>query len=223
MLAKQTGVPVVVDPNRVHAVQYLLNRTTCSVIVSDDGLQHFPLGRDIEIAVVDGTRGLGNGYCLPAGPLREPATRLQRVHYIIINGSGGENCPTGFAMEFTPTSLTNISTGQKLNVANWSFGKRVHAVSGIGNPARFFNLLRKLQFDIIEHALPDHYALAQNDIYFNDELPVIMTAKDAVKCQIFATAQHWYLDVEADVENAFWENLLFQLRLQATAKNTLLH
>lgn len=221
MLAQQTGVPVVVDPNRVHAAQHLLNHSNCNIIISDDGLQHLRLGRDIEIIVIDGKRGLGNGRCLPAGPLREPAIRLQRVHYIVINGEPRVGCPEGFKMRVNPTQWMNVKTKELSDVTKWSAGRQVHAVTGIGNPSRFFDLLRKLNFDVIEHTFPDHHVFSASDIVFSDELPVVMTAKDAVKCHAFANEHHWSLTIEAVVEDVFFEGFDFQLELISTAKNCL--
>jgi tetraacyldisaccharide 4'-kinase len=221
MLAQQTGVPVVVDPDRVHATQHLLNHSDCNIVISDDGLQHLRLGRDIEIIVIDGKRGLGNGHCLPAGPLREPPIRLQRVHYLVINGEREPHCPTGFAMNVKPLHWVNLKTGETLMLDQWHDSKRIHAVTGIGNPSRFFNLLKELHFDVIAHEFDDHYLFTENDIRFYDELPVIMTAKDAVKCNAFASEHHWSLTVEATVEDNFWDHFNFQLEMISIAKNCL--
>lgn len=221
MLAQQTGVPVVVDPNRVHAAQHLLNHSNCNIIISDDGLQHLRLGRDIEIIVVDGARGLGNGRCLPAGPLREPPIRLQRVHYVVVNGEPKEDCPAGFKMNVNPTQWVNVKTGATLAIAQWQSGKRIHAVTGIGNPSRFFGLLKSLHFEVIEHAFADHHIFSERDIKFSDDVPVVMTAKDAVKCHAFATEHHWSLAIEAAVDESFFECFDFQLELISIAKNCL--
>lgn len=221
MLAQQADVPVVVDPNRVHAAQYLVNHSDCDIILSDDGLQHLRLGRDIEIIVIDGERGLGNGHCLPVGPLREPAIRLQRVHYAVINGQPCEGCPDGFRMHIQPLYWRHVKTDKTIPCKQWSNAKRVHAVTGIGNPSRFFNLLTSLGFEIIEHAFPDHHSFEASDIEFADDLSVVMTDKDAVKCKPFSGDQHWSLSIESIVEANFYKYFDFQLELISVAKNTL--
>ena len=205
MIHKRTGCPVVVAPDRVEATRHLLERHDCDLVVSDDGLQHYRLGRDIEIAVVDGQRGLGNGLCLPAGPLREPAGRLQEVDLVVINGGGA--CPgldTGLPverMQLVPLRFVNIGTGEVAQADTFS-GESVHAVAGTGHPARFFDTLSELGCEVNPHPFDDHYLFNRSDLNFGDALPVIMTEKDAVRLAGLdpaRLARFWYLEVSAEV------------------------
>ena len=224
LIARRTGAPVVIDANRGQAVNQLLMGFNCDVVVSDDGLQHYALQRDIECVVVDSQRGFGNRQCLPAGPLREPLSRLKTVNFIIVNGGVNHSIPTltpAFGMELQASTLTQLGTGERLSVQAWleryasekeSEMRKVHAVAGIGNPGRFFTTLRSFGFEVIEHVFADHYAYQPNDIHFDDNLPVIMTEKDAVKIQSFADERCWYLAVEAAIDEAFYSSLIEQLK-----------
>jgi len=205
LLARRCRCPMAVGPDRPTAAQALLDHADCNIIISDDGLQHYRLGRDVEIAVVDGVRRFGNGHCLPAGPLREPVRRLQSVDMVIANGTAG---PREYAMKLQPTSLHNLQQAEKTQPLAQFAGQRVHAVAGIGNPRRFFELLASHGLDAIEHPFPDHHPFRAEDIDFGDELPVLMTEKDAVKCQAFAEANHWYLPVDAQLDERVPQILL---------------
>lgn len=197
LIALRAGCPVVVDANRVRAANNLLATHECDVIVADDGLQHYALARDVEIAVVDALRRHGNGRCLPAGPLREPLARLAAVDLVMINGGGaGDEC--GFTLR--GEHVHSFDTAQPPRALSDFAGRRVHAVAGIGRPARFFEHLRARGVQVIEHAFPDHYAYDAADIRFGDGLPVLMTEKDAVKCRGFTDALHGYLPVSAELE-----------------------
>lgn len=206
LLAGRTGCPMAVGPDRVAAARALLEHRHCDVILSDDGLQHHALGRDVEIAVLDGVRRLGNGHLLPAGPLREPRRRLRRVDFVVVTGGGvhGE-----YEMKLRPQPPRRLGGGGE--VASWdSFaGRTVHAVAGIGNPVRFYDTLRKRGLDIVEHSFPDHHRYREGDIDFAaaDE-PVLMTEKDAVKCRDFAHPNLWYVPVDAELDPRFSERLL---------------
>jgi tetraacyldisaccharide 4'-kinase len=201
LLRLRTRLPVVAGRDRTQAVQRLL-RESVDIIVSDDGLQHLRLARDFEIVVIDGARGLGNGYLLPAGPLREPASRLQRVDCLVVNGDrapGLELAETSpvLNMRVSGDTLQPLSgQGASLPLADLA-GRRVHAVAGIGNPGRFFRQLTAAGVLVTEHPFPDHHRYRAADIAFNDGLPVLMTEKDAVKCRAFAAADCWYLPVAA--------------------------
>lgn len=213
MLARQSECPVAADPDRVRGAQYLLREHRCDVIVSDDGLQHLRLARDMEIAVIDGARRFGNGYCLPAGPLREPIGRLQEVTFRVTNGDpqAGE-----YGMTLVETGFCRVSAPESYASAGSFKGETVHAMAGIGNPARFFAHLRRLGVEIIKHPFPDHYRYVPGDIRFPDNRPVIMTQKDAVKCERFAGDHVWYLAVEARpdprLEEEIWQRLKEKLR-----------
>jgi len=212
LLARHSGCPVVVDPNRVRGAKHLIESFQCSIIVSDDGMQHYALSRDIEIAIIDGDRRFGNGHCLPAGPLREPVTRLQRAHLSLINGRAGTK---EYAMTLRATGFCRLNEDVIEDVDNGFFeGKSVHAVAGIGNPARFFTQLRSMGIEVLEHPYADHHNYQPEDLQFNDNRPVIMTEKDAVKCRQFqslleqAPDRYWYLSVEAVPDNAIEELIL---------------
>lgn len=204
---RRSSVPLVVDPKRPRAVQHLLAQSDCDVVLCDDGMQHYALGRDIEIAVVDGSRGIGNGRLLPMGPLREPATRLDSVDHVIVNGAGF-SWPHSHEMHLLPQGWLNLR-GEMLPAP--AAGSCVHAVAGIGNPSRFFQQLEKNGFSVIPHAFPDHYDYSVRDLDFGDGLPVVMTEKDAVKCLGIAQSHWWYIPVAADLPQAFLDKLLQQI------------
>lgn len=208
MLARRTDCPVIIDPNRVRAAEYLIQHFNPDIILSDDGLQHYRLHRDIEIAVIDGARQFGNGYCLPAGPLREPISRLARVDYLLVQAEKKFD-RASYQIQLKPVQAINIQTGRSLAPDKLlELGHKVHAVAGIGHPQRFFALLASLGFSVMPHAYEDHYAFQPKDLIFSEALPVIMTEKDAVKCEAFAQANWWYLRVEAILEAAFCQRLL---------------
>ncbi len=209
LLARSSACPVMAAPDRVLAARKLVDEHDCNIIVSDDGLQHYAMARDIEIAVIDGARRFGNGYCLPAGPLREPTTRLRRVHARVTNGPPrtGE-----LGMRLQPLRFRSVKTPRSERPTDAFAGEQVHALAGIGNPSRFFQQLRELDIDPIERALPDHYRYQSQDIEFADDAPVIMTEKDAVKCQSFADQRCWYLEVEAQPDPALAEKILRLLK-----------
>lgn len=192
LLARRTGVPVAAGPARPAAAALLLEEG-CDVIVSDDGLQHYALARDLEIAVIDAARGLGNGRCLPAGPLREPRRRLETVDLVIANG--GDSPLTPYSFRLVPEPLRPLVPGQQGAVPA---GGPVHAIAGIGNPARFFAQLRALGFEPIEHAFPDHHRYRPGELTFDDDLPILMTEKDAVKVFDGAAGRGWVLPVRAE-------------------------
>ncbi len=165
--------------------------------MSDDGLQHYALPRTVEIAVLDGARGIGNGFCLPAGPLREPASRLHEVDFVVVNGATSQTFNNAqLVTELIPEYWVNIGNGDVLALEKLPESPRVHAVAGIGNPHRFFQTLRNLGLDIIEHAFPDHHVFSAVDIRFGDNLPIVMTEKDAVKCARFALDHCYALHVK---------------------------
>lgn len=207
MLAQLAQCPIVVDPERVRAVQHLLASSDVDLVISDDGLQHYRLWRDLEIAVLDGTRGLGNGLCLPAGPLREPAERLNDVDIRVCNGLNRTLAEIPcWEMTLKPTALVRIQDGKLEDLADWK-GRQVHAVAGIGNPERFFETLRGLGLSPQPHAFHDHHRYNSADLEFNDPLPIVMTDKDAVKCREFATENMYALRVEAVLDAGFYDQV----------------
>ena len=209
LMARRTCCPVFVAPNRVAAAHALLKNSDCNVIISDDGMQHYALGRDIEIAVVDGRRRFGNGLCLPAGPLREPPSRLARVALVIVNGVAD---PNEHSMQITVGKAVNLSNPELVCDLDTFSGKQVHAVAGIGNPQRFFQLLKEHGLQVKAKAFPDHHPFAKTDITPDDERPLFMTEKDAVKCKSFAQPRHWYLPIDIEVDEAFANRLTELLR-----------
>lgn len=203
MLVRQTGVPVVVDPDRPRGARALLAQG-CNILLSDDGLQHLALGRDIELVVVDGARGFGNRRCLPAGPLREPLSRLSEVDALLINGAPTFEPPDGaWTFRLMPVRWRSLENGVACPLDPPPFEGAVHAVAGIGNPGRFFATLETLGLQVKAHAFPDHHRFTPRDLGFGDTLPVVMTAKDAEKCDTLALKNAWVLEVEAAPEPAF--------------------
>lgn len=213
LLARRAGCPVWRGADRVAAATALLAaHPECDCLISDDGLQHLRLARDVEIAVVDGARGLGNGLPLPAGPLREPPARLRAVDAVVINGAGATGLPPGTTLTLEGSRLVNLASGDKvLPLEAWR-GHRVHAVAGIGHPRRFFDQLRAAGLQVVEHPFPDHHPFTAGDLVFDTALPVVMTEKDAVKCARFAREEWWCLPVEARLDPAFFDMVGARLR-----------
>lgn len=235
LLCRRTGVPVAVCRSRWSAGR-LLAQEGVDVIVADDGLQHLALAREAEIAVIDGERGLGNGYLLPAGPLREPPERLGRVDILVVNGDGRYRAGiaagplprlAGPAAKALAGAFTMRLEGERLlalagtatRALSSLAGQRVHAVAGIGHPQRFFTQLRAAGLEPIEHPFPDHHRFRAGEIVFDDELPVLMTEKDAVKCRALGGPNHWYLPVTASFSEAEAAELFGRLRRTVTSRH----
>ena len=203
LLARRAHCPVWVGADRAAACRALLvHHPECDVVVLDDGLQHYALARDVEIAVVD-SRGFGNGHLLPAGPLREPVSRLSTVDAVVYHGGSGSQGPRGFSMRLEGVTFVNLANGSRATGAGSLGSKRIHAVAGVGDPPRFFRHLEALGFDVLAHAFADHHAFAAADFAFDDRLPVVMTEKDAVKCTGFAEPHFWMLPVRAELDAQF--------------------
>lgn len=203
MLHDRTGLPLVADPERPRGARRLIDEG-CDILISDDGLQHLALGRDIELVVVDGRRGWGNSRCLPAGPLREPLSRLDDVDAVLINGEPAFTPPRGaHSMTLAPAGWRPLGGTARVALRPLPFTGPVHAVAGIGNPERFFATLSELGVEIVAHAFTDHHAFRQADLVFDDDRPVVMTAKDAVKCCGLALGDAWVLEVEAVPDAGF--------------------
>ena len=198
LLARRTGCPVAVDADRLRASAMLVEDGV-DIIVADDGLQHYRLRRDFEICVVDGARGLGNGRLLPAGPLREPATRLNSTDVVLVNGSGfATNDSIGF--QLVANAALRLNGSQQRPLTEFS-STTVHAVAAIGNPHRFFDLLRSFGMQVIEHALRDHERLNTKQIAFGDRFDVFMTEKDAVKLRTTVSDRLWMVPVDLAMED----------------------
>lgn len=205
LLARRAGCPVVVDRDRCRAAEMLV-ADGANVIIADDGLQHYRLARSYEICVVDGSRGLGNGHLLPAGPLREPAARLKEVDRVLLNGPLQEEDAMLSALrrdciefELRPSKAIRLNGTQARPIDHFA-GTTVHAVAAIGNPKRFFDLLRAQGMQVIEHAFPDHAALSIEQLKFGDEFEVLMTEKDAVKLGSAVADKFWSMPVELTIE-----------------------
>lgn len=205
LISRQADVPVIVAADRSAAARALIEKGV-DVIVSDDGLQHYRLPRDIEICVVDGSRGFGNGRLLPAGPLREPLRRLETVDHIVINGESDELLADRHPVPMTLAAglLRSLDGGQSWRLSQFS-GCQVNAIAGIGNPGRFFKLLRQARIKVNEYPFPDHHDYTAEDFLgMNADLPILMTEKDAVKCRSLGLDNAWCLAVDA-VLPAEWE------------------
>ncbi len=200
LIAKRTNCPVAIAVQRRRAAEELIEYCDCDLILCDDGMQHYSLGRDIEIAVIDGQRRFGNGHCLPAGPLREPISRLGNVDFVVSKYIAGRH---EYKMEYTYGDLVSLMNPDRTQPISSLNGQSVHAISGIGNPDRYYSYLRNNKLHIISHDFPDHHPFTKNDVIFDDGLAVVMTEKDAVKCINFATENHWYLPISARLPDSF--------------------
>jgi len=209
LIARRTACPMAVGPERVVAGRSLLQHAEVDILVCDDGLQHYALRRDLEILVIDGVRRFGNGFCLPAGPLREPVRRKERVDFIVTNGASVER---EYGMEYRGDTLVNLARRENRRPLAGLAGQRVHGVAGIGNPPRFFAALRHAGLEVEPHAFPDHHAYIEAELDFGDDAPVIMTEKDAVKCGRFARDHFWYLPIEAQLDPELETRLLERIK-----------
>ncbi len=209
-ILSKLNIPFYIDKNRVRAVETISKNHDCDVIISDDGLQHYNMKRDIEIAVIDGKRRFGNKLTFPAGPLRESIKRLNTVDFVVNNSGPSEE--NEFLMNISPSEFVHLKSGKTYEIEDWPMHKQIHAVAGLGNPSRFFDLLEKLGFEIIRHPFPDHHNFDSSDLYYLDHLPIVMTEKDASKCKEFDNNKIWYLKIEADVNNKFIDQLENKLK-----------
>ncbi|MGK9064438.1 tetraacyldisaccharide 4'-kinase [Stutzerimonas chloritidismutans] len=202
LIVQRTGVPLMIDPDRARAVQCLLAAEPLDLVLSDDGLQHYQLARDLELVLIDAARGLGNGHCLPAGPLREPVERLEAVDAVLLNGATSD-CKEGYGFALQPSSLVELASLQAWPLDHFPPGQSLHAVAGIGNPERFFATLEALHWRPIPHPFADHARYSLEQLTFSPSLPLVMTEKDAVKCRAFAPSGWCYLQVQAKPSQAF--------------------
>jgi len=226
LIAMLADCPVVVDANRRAAVDYLLDHHQCNLVLSDDGLQHYALHRDIELVVVDGQRGLGNGRQLPSGPLREKPQRLEQADMVVINGQQADQSITVSGlqqMSIRPTQFRHLESGRRLAIEDWlesepGTNREVHAVAAIGNPQRFADTLTQIGLAPILHRFDDHQILSLDDLSFGDNLPVVVTAKDAIKLeQVAAVSENiWAVDIEAVIDSSFVDKLVVKLEALKT-------
>jgi tetraacyldisaccharide 4'-kinase len=204
LLAQRTNCAVVVGRDRVAAARALAGEQGCDLVITDDGLQHYRLRRQLEIMVVDGVREFGNRRCLPAGPLREPTSRLDSVDLVITNG--GDRA-LGYRMRVVPGAAVSLVDPARQRPLSAFVGNPVAAVAGIGHPQRFFSMLRELGLTVTEWPYPDHHAFTEKDLASWPPGPVLMTEKDAVKCRRFARGEHWYVPISAMPEQGFIDAL----------------
>lgn len=197
LLARRLRCPVVACRDRVLATRELIASETVDIVISDDGLQHFALRADCEVVVVDGMRGIGNGRLLPAGPLREHPRRLASADVVLVNGPGW-TCRGSLPFDLTCTSVVQLCDGAKSTLAEFS-GRSVHALAAIGNPDRFFALLRSAGCTVDQHAWPDHAEIPVGELKFPDASPVLITEKDAVKLPQPVPAGVWSVNVDVDL------------------------
>ncbi|MGI9201458.1 MAG: tetraacyldisaccharide 4'-kinase [Woeseiaceae bacterium] len=227
LLAQRSSCPVVVDRDRSRAAEMLV-ADGADVIIADDGLQHYRLARSYEICVVDGARGLGNRYLLPAGPLREPVARLKKVDRVLLNGPLQKEDAAlstllrdSIEFELRPNMAVRLNGSQVRPIDSFA-GTTVHAVAAIGNPSRFFDLLRAGGMQVIEHAYPDHAALSIEQLKFGDEFEVLMTEKDAVKLGKSVSDKFWSMPVELVIDpllaDPWLEDIVSQLRIDEVAE-----
>ena len=200
IIAKKCNCPVAVAKKRVRAAKELVSKYNCNIIISDDGMQHYSLGRDIEIAVIDGQRRLGNGYCLPAGPLREPKNKLLNIDLIV---SKYTSQISEYTMEYIYQDLISLGKPAKTISLSELCDMKVHVITGIDNPENFFSYLQTHKLELIIHQFPDHHIYEEHEVVFNDDLPIIMTEKDAVKCARYSNNNHWYIPIVAKLPNSF--------------------
>jgi tetraacyldisaccharide 4'-kinase len=217
LIAWRTGCPVYVFPRRVEAGRALLAAHDCDIVIADDGLQHYALARDVEIAVVDGERRFGNGYCLPAGPLREPVSRLREVDLIVCRGQAqaGE-----YALTLHSDEAVNLADESVRKPLKAFAGEKLLAVAGIGFPQRFFADLKKAGLEIEERAFPDHHHYVPADLQTSNDALVLMTEKDGVKCRSFANPKLWAVPLQAHLPAAFGEQLLQLLKVKSDGQKT---
>lgn len=226
LIFKRTGCPVAVGAHRAEACLALLREHTVDIILSDDGMQHYKLPRQFELALLDGDRMLGNGCLLPVGPLRETPQRLASVDWVLINGGQPElvtqklkalriktTLPPLTQAELKPSQLVNVLTGQSLPLSSISELARVVAVAGIGNPKRFYRTLNEIGLNNFTRCeFPDHYSFSAQDFAVFEDRPILMTEKDAVKCKAFATASMWYLPVDLMLPHDFVQSFTARAR-----------
>ncbi|QBF84387.1 tetraacyldisaccharide 4'-kinase [Shewanella maritima] len=217
LIAMRTKAPMAVGSKRVQAAKLLLANHDVDVIISDDGMQHYALARDIEIALVDGDRRYGNEWLIPAGPLREGTSRLESVDFIINNGGPAQDGEALMTLApLKPAAVVSLAANMPKNVQAECFDKQqpICAIAGIGNPQRFFDSLVNQGFNLTRtQAFDDHQAYSAEQLQgFSQDTALLMTEKDAVKCRAFAQQHWWYLPVNAKLTAEFDQALLSRLQ-----------
>lgn len=213
LIASRIDMPLFVCRDRVAAARALLKaHPACDLLISDDGLQHYRLQRDVEIAVVDSQRRFGNSWLLPAGPLREAISRMQEVDAVVCNGEAVTSHPNTYRMQLQASLLHQVSSPVNTLAVEALQGKRLLAVAGIGNPERFFGQLRGMGLAFETRAFPDHHPYQAQDLQTQGIDAILMTEKDAVKCRAFAHDHWWYLPVEAELQEGLLSGIMSKLR-----------
>lgn len=207
LIVKKTGVPMVVGSDRKASIQLLLENHDIDIVISDDGLQHLALQRDVEICILDDTSPQHNEHLLPAGPYREPLSRVMTVDFIVRHGGDVGNAENQFSMSLQPDAPTALIGSTE---RTFPLDKPIHAIAGIGNPQRFFDTCTQLGFEFEAHAFSDHHHFSAQDIDFTDAT-IIMTEKDAIKCVNFADERHWFLPVSAQLSEGLIDALMKKL------------
>ena len=207
LMARRDICPVWIGRDRAATAHAAIQANPqCNIVLCDDGLQHYRLQRDAEVAVIDGVRGFGNGFLLPAGPLREPVSRLQTVDAVVVNG--GDALTGQYAMQLSGELFYNLLDPDKTVSTDHFQTTKTHAVAGIGHPQRFFQHLEKMGISFTAHAFPDHHPYSAGDLAFENCDAILLTEKDAVKCAVFADARYWVLRVDAIIEPALIDHIL---------------
>ena len=212
MIFLNTGVPVCVSPDRVKGIKELVTNTDTNIIISDDGLQHYSMPRDVEIAVFDGARGLGNGLCLPAGPLREPKSRLNDVDFILSSNEYLKEDIKSEIFSYEAVDFVRSLDGSSIKVSDWPLSRKINALAGIGNPNKFFDTLRSLGMDPVEHSFPDHYDFMEEDLNFEENLPIVMTEKDAIRSEDLNHLDFWYLRIKVSPPENLLDRILDKIK-----------
>lgn len=195
LIQRRGGCPCVVAGNRAAAVQALLRRARVDIVLSDDGLQHYSLGRDLEVVLYDAQAAFGNGHCLPAGPLREPLSRLAQADFVLSRGGAGDDAD----VRYLPEALIHLQRDERVEVSPQAIGREVYAVAGLGRPALFIDMLERAGFAVTPRLFPDHHRFRAADFAGLRDRPVIMTQKDAVKCTALVGDNAWFLRVSAQL------------------------
>ena len=209
LVHQQTGCPVVIDRNRLRGARHLTSQCGVDVVVSDDGLQHLRMSRAVEIAVIDGDRRFGNGYLLPAGPLRESPSRLDTVDFVVTNG--GPALLGEYQMRTTINEAVHLTTGERRPLSQFT-DKKVHAIAGTANPAKFFSDLGLAGLALCARSFPDHHLYQSSDLDDLHLSTVLMTSKDAVKCRKLAGPDWWAVPQTTEIDDSFKQALLELLR-----------
>lgn len=220
MVYRRTAVPMVVGADRKADIELLLSKHKVDVILSDDGLQHHALERDIEVCVVNPEQAKLNSHLLPAGPFRESQARLKTVDFVVQHGEKKTKHPQSFAMQLVADKPLPLLAS---NMEKFDASDKIRAVAGIGTPARFFETCRAQGWDIIEHEFADHHKFELDDVSFDDELPILMTEKDQIKCLAFANNRHWYLPVNVKIEGNLVDQICLKLNQKTIGIETFEH